>query len=62
MQSQTVCLECWGDGYLSRCCNDHLVETQNGKYKCSCCGQFCKLIECHDCEGSGYVSDEDEEQ
>jgi hypothetical protein len=39
---------CWGDGQISRCCNDQVIETPSGKKKCVGCGGFCKVREC-DC-------------
>jgi hypothetical protein len=44
------CLECNGEGMISRCCGDYV----DGN-KCACCGRFCKADVCCDCEGAGYL-------
>ena len=54
-----TCLECWGDGVMSKCCNEQVIETQSGRKKCTDCGQFCETMDCQECYGTGLEVIED---
>ena len=45
-----ICMECGGEGKISRCCQ---AEAWQGK--CGNCGRFCKTDYCPYCDGVGYL-------
>jgi len=46
------CIRCKGTGELSECCDSPV----DGNDICEHCGEPCIIIDCHDCNGTGYVS------